>query len=309
MDRDGALVDALDVGPEVLDQRLELRRRRVPDRVRHVQRRSTSLDGDGVKLREERRVGPKGVLSAELDVLDQRRRVRHHLFGDRQNLRPGLLELVLHVDVAGGDEGVDARELGTLDRLRTALDIRLGRTCEAADDRGVLLTPDRVCNLLHCEKIIRRSDRESSLDHVDAQAVQLLSNLELLLAGHAAPRALLSVTQRRVEHLHSARIPPCRNVVLCRLRVNRPHLRHHVRPQRRRGRHTPSSSLKRKSRKAKRVGGREGRGGGRATRERQGIQRWREGRGGGEEEREEEHRGRGREDTSHHHRDNNSSRG
>ena len=62
---------------QVLDQLPELRRRREPYRVGHVQRRSAGLDGYGVELGKEGPVGPQRILRRKLHVLHVRASKRH----------------------------------------------------------------------------------------------------------------------------------------------------------------------------------------------------------------------------------------
>ena len=109
------------------------------------------------------------------------------------------LELVLDVDVAGGDEGVDARPLGVLDRVPGGVDVLRVRARQAADDRSVHLARDR----LHRLEVARRGDREAGLDDVHAEPRELVRDLELLLPVERDPRRLLAVAQGRVEDLYA----------------------------------------------------------------------------------------------------------
>ena len=109
------------------------------------------------------------------------------------------LELVLDVDVRGRDEGVDARALGVLDRLVGGVDVRHVRARQARDDRAL----DRARDRLHGLEVARRGDREPGLDDVDAQAGELLRDLELLAGVERDAGRLLAVAQRRVEDQYS----------------------------------------------------------------------------------------------------------
>ena len=51
----------------------------------------------------------------------------------------------------------------------------------------------------HRLEVARRGDREARLDHVDAQARELLRDLDLLLRVQRDAGRLLAVPQRRVE--------------------------------------------------------------------------------------------------------------
>ena len=71
----------------------------------------------------------------------------------------------------------------------------LVRARQAADHRALDLARDRLDRL----EVAGRGDREAGLDHVDAQARELLGDLELLLRVQRDPGRLLAVAQRRVE--------------------------------------------------------------------------------------------------------------
>jgi hypothetical protein len=112
-----------------------------------------------------------------------------------QHLRAGLLELVLEVDVAGGQEDVDAgRHLGPLEGLGGALDVER----RAAGQRRHL-DRDLAADLLHRLEVAGRGDREPGLHHVHPQLRQLVGQAQLLGHGHAAAGRLLAVAQGGVE--------------------------------------------------------------------------------------------------------------
>mmetsp|Transcript_3284 Transcript_3284/g.6569 ORF Transcript_3284/g.6569 Transcript_3284/m.6569 type:complete len:255 (-) Transcript_3284:286-1050(-) len=213
MHRDRDILDALDVSPQVLDQRLKLGRCGVAYRVRHVERSRPSLDSNRVDLSEKRPVTAERILRAELDIIHKRLGVRHHLLSDLKHLLPGLLQLVFHVNVTGSNEGVNARKRRRLDRLGAPRNVALGGTREPADDGGVLHVPDHLRDLVHSQEVIVGRDGEARLDDVHAELGELLGHLHLLLARHGAPRALLSIAQRRIKDLDTCRVPACGNVV------------------------------------------------------------------------------------------------
>src|SRR5919106_1768987 len=66
---------------------------------------------------------------------------------------------------------------------------------EAGDDRAVHLARDRA----HGLEVARRGDREARLDDVDAQAAELVRDLQLLGRVQRDARRLLTVAQRGVE--------------------------------------------------------------------------------------------------------------
>src|SRR5829696_1381688 len=120
------------------------------------------------------------------------------------------LQLALDVDVAGGDERVDARALGVLDRVPSGVDVLLARTGEAADDRTVDLAGDRLDRL----EVPGRRDREAGLDDVHTEARELLRDLHLLLLVERDARRLLPVAQGGVEDLYSVGLAAVHVVLL-----------------------------------------------------------------------------------------------
>jgi hypothetical protein len=97
----------------------------------------------------------------------------------------------LHVQRRRGDEGVDARTVGTLERRGRACDVLVVGARQRADG-GVL---DRVGNRLHRFEVAVRAGRETGLDDVHAQALELARDAQLLVARHRGTRRLLAVAQ------------------------------------------------------------------------------------------------------------------
>ena len=89
---------------------------RVADRVGHVDRGGALVERDLDHLGHELHVRARAVLGRELHVVGVLARLRHRRAGLALHVLAGGLELALDVDVAGGDEGVDPRALGVLDR-------------------------------------------------------------------------------------------------------------------------------------------------------------------------------------------------
>jgi len=52
---------------------------------------------------------------------------------------------------------------------------------------------------LDCFEITIGAGRETSLDHIDLEPLQLPGNTQLLIAGHGSPRGLLAVTQGGIK--------------------------------------------------------------------------------------------------------------
>lgn len=111
---------------------------------------------------------------------------------------------MLHVDLAGSNEGVDARLPRVAHGLPGGVNVPLVASREAADDGHMAILPDgRVPHLdgdgSHSIKVVRRGSWEARLDDVDAEAGELARDDELLRAGHGGPRGLLPVAESGVE--------------------------------------------------------------------------------------------------------------
>ena len=188
-----------------IDQGAEFRWGRVADGVRDVDRGGPGGNRRLDHLVHELRIGAAGVLAGELDVLHQGAGVGHHLTGDAQHLSTALAELVLEVDVAGGDKGVDAAMGGRRHRIGAGLDVALGRPGQATDHRSIGRTHTGG-DALHRIEITGTRERKTRLDDVDAKPGQLLGDRQLLLQVEAGPRGLLPITQGGVEDQYPAGI-------------------------------------------------------------------------------------------------------
>src|SRR5208282_1531305 len=80
--------------------------------------------------------------------------------------------------------------------LPRAVNVTGTGTSQASDDGA----PHRRRDALHGFEVAIGGDGESGLDHVHAQAVELLGQVQLFLHIHAAARRLLAVTKRGVEN-------------------------------------------------------------------------------------------------------------
>jgi hypothetical protein len=186
-------------------ERGELRRDRVSDRVRDVDRRRAGLDDGLVDLEQELRIRARRVLGAELD-LDIAPELLAAIGDPADRLSECRLaidpELVLEVDVAGRDEHVEMRPLGDLDRLDGALRVAVAAARERGDrDPALRLAGDPVDGL----EVAVRGGREAGLDHVHLQAHQLAGDLELLGRGETGAGRLLAVAEGRVEDANAVR--------------------------------------------------------------------------------------------------------
>src|SRR5262249_47266626 len=113
-----------------------------------------------------------------------------------EDLGLALLQLVAQVDLARGDEGVDARAapLRPLEGLGGALDVQR----RAARERRHLdryLAPHGA----HGLEVAFARDPEAAFEDVHAQLRELVRHAHLLGHGHAAARGLLTVAKGRIE--------------------------------------------------------------------------------------------------------------
>ena len=97
----------------------------VADRVGNVDGAGSGGDHGARDLFEIIRVGAGSVFGGKLDVVHVRAGEFDGGDGVVENLLPGFLELVLQVDIAGGDEGVNAGTAGFVERAGGALDVEL----------------------------------------------------------------------------------------------------------------------------------------------------------------------------------------
>mmetsp|Transcript_27396 Transcript_27396/g.81852 ORF Transcript_27396/g.81852 Transcript_27396/m.81852 type:complete len:388 (-) Transcript_27396:8-1171(-) len=198
-------VCALDVCDQVREERRVLVRQRVADSVGQVDGGGARLDDGLAQLDEEGGVGPPGVLGRELDVVDHRLCESDHRRGDLDALCARDAELVLEVDVGGGEEGVYPVERRVPHRLVAPLQVLLVRAREPGDPHRLPASPAvgelarRLGDLRDGREVALRRDRKARLAHVHAQPRQLLRNLDLLRLSQRRAGRLLAVAQRRVE--------------------------------------------------------------------------------------------------------------
>ena len=126
-------------------------------------------------------------------------------------------QLVLHVDLTGGNEGVHPGQLGFLDSFPGTVQVRQLGAGQAADDRHVAVRVHLVAHLprdvAHGVKIVGASHWEAGLDDVHAQLGELAGNVQLLLAGQRGARGLLAIPQRSVKDAQVVGvINPARNL-------------------------------------------------------------------------------------------------
>ena len=189
------LVDVRDPLAQHGDQAGELVGHGIADRVRDVDGAGAGGDRRFDAAAQEVAVAARSVLARPFDVVGEAARVRNALDDALVDLVRLQLQLVLHVQRTGGDEGVDAPARGGRDRFRHLLDVGANGARQAADGRGLDLLGDGVYGV----EVAARGDREPGLDHVDAHLLEHLGDAELFLQVHRGARRLLAVAQSGIE--------------------------------------------------------------------------------------------------------------
>ncbi len=167
-----------------------LPRHGVSHRIRNVDGRRPRLDGRVDHLTEKIRIRPAGIFTRELHIVRVPAGPPHGPDRRLHHLLPAHLQLVLHVDVRGGDEGVDPGPLRVLQGLPGPVDVLLPGAAQAGN-RDPL--PNILGDDLDGLEVIRGGDGEPRLDDINAQSGQLAGQLQLLPCIHAVPGRLLSV--------------------------------------------------------------------------------------------------------------------
>jgi hypothetical protein len=176
VDREHRSIDARSVLPQVADQLGVLVGCRVPHRIGNVQRGGARRERGREHLHQVVPVGARRVLRRELDVFAVPARLPHGPIDLLENPLAAHAQLVLEVDVAGRDEGVDARLARALERLRAALDVGRAGACQPAD-RGLAQGLGDAGDGL---EVPLARNREARFDHVDAELLELTRERQLL---------------------------------------------------------------------------------------------------------------------------------
>src|SRR5690242_1266526 len=192
----GAIAEGLH---DFADESAVFLRRRVADGIGNVHRAGAGRDYRLGDLFQETGLGARAVFGREFDVIDVAAGQLDG--GDRfiEHLLLGLFELVLQMNIAGGDKGVDARPPGVLEALGGALDIERA----AARERGDLSPGKLAAHRVHGFEIALAGDREARFQNVYAELDQLFGHEQLFGDRHAAAGGLLAVAQGRVENVYA----------------------------------------------------------------------------------------------------------
>ena len=133
-------------------------------------------------------IGAGGVFGGEFDVVDVA--PRQFDGGDClvQHLLPGFLQLVLQMNIAGGDKGVDARALGVFQRLGRAFDIeREARASAATCTQGNSRLTASTASKSPSEAIGKPASRISTPSSTSFAAIRSFSGTVMLQPGDCSP--------------------------------------------------------------------------------------------------------------------------
>ena len=203
MDADDRFPDIPDMRAQIADQVGILPGHGIADRVRNVHRGCAGLDCCLDNFGQKLGLRARGILGRELDVGHHGLGLPHSLRRQPQDLLVCFAQLVLSVDLGGGQEDMDTgacscRKKGESRRLDV-----LGHAARQTRDDG---TGDFAGNRLHRLEVPVADHRETRLDDVDLEPRELARNLQFFLQVHGSPGTLLSVAQCRVKNQNSVGI-------------------------------------------------------------------------------------------------------
>src|SRR5208337_2096179 len=164
--------------------------------VRDIDGVGTGGDGHGIDIRQEVPVGPSSIFRRELYAVCERLAEGYRVPDGCEHLVPVHTQLVLHVYVGGGDEGVQARHLRIPYGFPGGLDVFIPGTAQADDDRPAYFF--RYC--LNGIEIPWRRYGKARFDLVHAKDFELLGHQHLFMDIHAGAGRLLTVAQCRVKY-------------------------------------------------------------------------------------------------------------
>jgi hypothetical protein len=164
------VVDSRDAGFDQAEDRGVLLGGGEADGVGDVDGGGPGLDGDGDHLEEELGVGAGAVLGGELYVFAEGAGEADRLGGLIEGLVAGDAELVLEMEVGGGDDEVDAVGGGGLDGAGGGLDV----FAFATGERGDAGAADLVGNRSDGREVAVGGDGESGLEDIDAKGRDLV---------------------------------------------------------------------------------------------------------------------------------------
>ena len=183
--RDSDVLDSLHAAANGCDQVAEFRRHGEADGIRNIERSGASFDHGFEHLAEKFGIGARGIFRRKFDVIAKRLGEANGIAGLRQALIARDAQLVLQVNVGSGEEDVDARAGSVFQSFPGALDIGAAGAGQSGDDGPA----DDIGDGLHGFEIAVRGDGKPGFDHIGAEAVELVSQAQLLLHGSCCSRA------------------------------------------------------------------------------------------------------------------------
>lgn len=175
-------VGTFHAGDQAREHAADFFRRGKAHRVRQIDRGGTGSDRHARHLGQEILFGAGGVFGGELDVVDIAARQRHMLVHRLQHLLAAHAQLVLAVQRAGGQEDMQARIGGCLQRTCRGFDVGLQAARQHRQRGATQLAADHR----HGLAVRMRTGREPGFDDVHAEFVQRARHHQLLLGRHAA---------------------------------------------------------------------------------------------------------------------------
>ncbi len=182
-------------------------RRRIADGVRDIQRGGACLGDFAADLVQKVGLGANGVLGRKLDLVEQLRRIGDAAHADFQHLVARLLQLGGAVDRRGGQKDVDARALGGLQGAGGGVEVAFQAARQGTQGDALDLGRHGVDSGF----VTGRGGGETRLDDVDAQGLQGVGHLQLVLDAQRKAGGLLAVTQAGIENEDPVRVLGMRN--------------------------------------------------------------------------------------------------
>ena len=204
--RDDDIVDAGDVLHAKGDQIAEFVGHGVADGIGDVDDGRPGFDGGGQDLNNEVAVAAGGVHGREFDVRGQVAGELDGVLGELNEFGAGDVELLLEMDVGGGDYGVQKRTLGVLQRFPGSGEL----VFLEAGERGDLHVVEFAGHKLDGFEIAGGGGGKSGLDYGDSEFLELAADLDFFFKSQRAAGSLLAVAQGSVEYAYGPQLPVLR---------------------------------------------------------------------------------------------------
>ena len=144
----------------------------VADGVWNIEGGGTGIDGCLKDFTEKIGIGAGCVLGRELDVVAERTGVGNTLASGSQCFLAGDFELEGEMNVTGGEESVDARARGSLERLGSDFNV----VADTASKGGNAGSANFTGDAMHGFEVTTGGDGKARLDNVHAETLKLVSH-------------------------------------------------------------------------------------------------------------------------------------